>query len=127
MIFLIGSLWEFAEKAHFPCFQNGVTTLNVKNRTLRNLKHSFGAVKGRRRLNEPSRRRPEACQVQSPVKFTRSQARGARLQITMLASAIIPHEMCEYAIVDATNADVAISSILLQARLLREMPPSFVG
>jgi putative alpha-1,2-mannosidase len=41
----------------------GVTTPNVKNRTLRKLDHSFEAVRGRKGLNEPFRRRPEACQV----------------------------------------------------------------
>jgi len=41
----------------------GVTTPNVKNRTLRKLDHSFEAAKGRRNLNEPLRRRPAACQV----------------------------------------------------------------
>jgi hypothetical protein len=44
-------------------FLLGVTTPNVKNRTLRKLDHSFEALKGRRGLNEPFRRRPEACQV----------------------------------------------------------------
>ena len=42
---------------------NGVTTPNVKKHTLRNLGHSFEAVKGRKGLNEPFRRRPVACQV----------------------------------------------------------------
>jgi hypothetical protein len=42
---------------------SGVTTPNVKNRTLRKLDHSIQAVRGRKGLNEPFRRRPEACQV----------------------------------------------------------------
>jgi PadR family transcriptional regulator, regulatory protein PadR len=41
----------------------GATTPNVKNRTLRNLDHSFEAAKGRRGLKAPLRRRPAACQV----------------------------------------------------------------
>ncbi len=41
----------------------GVTTPNVKNRTLRNFDHSFEAAKGRRGLKEPLRRRAVACQV----------------------------------------------------------------
>ena len=41
----------------------GVTTPNVKNRTLRNFDHSFEAAKGRRGLKTPLRRRPAACQV----------------------------------------------------------------
>jgi hypothetical protein len=41
----------------------GVPTPNVKNRTLRNLDHSFETAKGRRGLKEPLRRRPAACQV----------------------------------------------------------------
>jgi hypothetical protein len=47
-----------------PLDQIGVTTPNVKNRTLRNLDHSLQAVNGRRGLNEPLRRRPAACQAQ---------------------------------------------------------------
>jgi pyruvate/2-oxoglutarate dehydrogenase complex dihydrolipoamide dehydrogenase (E3) component len=41
----------------------GVPTPNVKNRTLRNLDHSFETAKGRRGLNEPLRSFPAACQV----------------------------------------------------------------
>jgi hypothetical protein len=48
---------------HFAQSLDGVTTPNVKNRTLRNLGHSFEAAKGRRGLKEPLRRRPAACQV----------------------------------------------------------------
>ena len=41
----------------------GVTTPNVKNRTLRKLDHSFEAAKGRRGLKAPLLSRPVACQV----------------------------------------------------------------
>ena len=41
----------------------GVTTPNVKNRTIRNWDHSFEAAKGRSGLNPPFRSRPAACQV----------------------------------------------------------------
>jgi len=46
-----------------PHAGHGVITPNVKNRTLRNLDHSFEAAKGRRGLKAPLRRRPAACQV----------------------------------------------------------------
>ncbi|MBB5330440.1 hypothetical protein HDF14_004075 [Edaphobacter lichenicola] len=41
----------------------GVTTPNVKNRTLSNFDHSFETANGRRGLNEPLRSFPAACQV----------------------------------------------------------------
>jgi DNA invertase Pin-like site-specific DNA recombinase len=60
---VIAKLDRLARNVAFISNLMGVTTPNVKNRTLSNLDHSFETANGRRGLNEPLRSFPAACQV----------------------------------------------------------------